>query len=435
MSILIHHSGGGGERSAVKWLEPRRASRNPEKIGAGCRRWRFRVNVRLVLPLSALSPMRCFLDWEESGGMRRLLVVWVFCWLAMPAMATKPVKVHELEEMVQDSSGFSDRRLSHRIGDLTLTERLSAERFESLYEALPGKRSRQSLTQLAAMSAFLPLPEGNEINPATPTVIEQLALLSLAVNYAKETLPKLPNFFASRDVQRFVEFKPVGPHGESTEKLYDALHPLDQGKDIVLYRDGKEVVDAGDRKHRGGGSAGGLTTHGLFGPILGVVLTDAGHGELQWGHWEERTGHDSDHAENHAVAVFRYSVPRAKSHYEVDFCCFTLPLGMQEQFKRYSAYHGEITIDPANGAILRLMIVADMDAADPVRVSDISVDYGYLPIGGANYVCPTRSVSLLVASKEGAGMQETTLNDTVYSDYHRFGSESRVLTDVPDGTQ
>jgi hypothetical protein len=356
--------------------------------------------------------------------MRRLAMLLWLAWMAIPAFGAKPVKVHELEDAVQSARGFSDGKLARKISGMELTERLSEARFELLYAGLPGARSRHALMQLADMAAFLDPPAEDVAARPMPPMTEQVNILLRTVDYEKEMLPKLPNFFATRDVQRFLELKPVGMHGEDVTTIYDRLHPFDKAQDIVLYRDGKEVVDSGGKKRKHYDKAEGLTTHGVFGPILGVVLTDATHGNLKWGHWEEGT--------DGPVAVFDFHVVKEKSHYQVTFCCFTSMSGMQEEFKQYTAYHGEMAIDPASGAILRLSILADMAAADPVRKSGILVDYGRVEIGGGMYVCPTRSVSLLVASKEGAGVQETTLNDTIYSEYHRFGTESRILTDVPE---
>lgn len=358
--------------------------------------------------------------------MRRLWVGMLLFGLSIPAMAVKPVNVREFEEVMETCKGFSDGGLARKIDGMELTERLSLARFESLYASLPGKRSKQSLTQLADVASFLGSPAMDVDAKAAPHLSEQREILLQVVSYAREMFPKLPNFFASRDVLRFMELKPLGPHGEDSMRLYDRLHPIGTSKDIVLYRDGHEVVDTGatKKKKQDESDTQGLTTHGLFGPVLGVVLVDAIHGDLHWGHWEQ--------GKSGPLAVFQFSVPREKSHYEVTFCCFTLFSGRQENFKKYSAYHGEMAVDPASGAILRLSILSDMEALDPVRKSQIVVNYDHVEIGGNSYICPTRSISMLVAYKEGSSVQETTLNDTQYSDYHRFGTESRIITDLPE---
>ena len=260
--------------------------------------------------------------------MRRLAMLLWLAWMAIPAFGAKPVKVHELEDAVQSARGFSDGKLARKISGMELTERLSEARFELLYAGLPGARSRHALMQLADMAAFLDPPAEDVAARPMPPMTEQVNILLRTVDYEKEMLPKLPNFFATRDVQRFLELKPVGMHGEDVTTIYDRLHPFDKAQDIVLYRDGKEVVDSGGKKRKYYDKAEGLTTHGVFGPILGVVLTDATHGNLKWGHWEEGT--------DGPVAVFDFHVAKEKSHYQVTFCCFTSMSGMQEEFKQYT---------------------------------------------------------------------------------------------------
>ena len=53
----------------------------------------------------------------------------------------------------------------------------------------------------------------------------------------------------------------------------------------------------------------GMISGGEFGSTLGMIMADTLKGEVTWGHWEEISGAK--------VAVFRYSVPKSASHYEV----------------------------------------------------------------------------------------------------------------------
>ena len=86
----------------------------------------------------------------------------------------------------------------------------------------------------------------------------------------------------------------------------------------------------------------GLKTWGAFGPVLGLVLVDAAENKLAWGHWEQGA--------NGPLAVFRYSVPKDSSHYEVRYCCVAAAYGMESNsFNVMSGYHGEIAVDPASG--------------------------------------------------------------------------------------
>ena len=153
--------------------------------------------------------------------------------------------------------------------------------------------------------------------------------------------------------------------------------------------------------------------------------------EFTWSHWEQG-------AEG-PQAVFRYAVPQDMSHFEVGFCCLADPDGTI-LFKKMAAYHGEIAIDPASGAILRLTVIAKLEPRLPMLSSGIMVEYGPVVIGEKTYICPIRSVSisrqrtvkLVEEWGESFGVYgrfETILNDVTFGQYHIFRAQSRILPD------
>ena len=260
--------------------------------------------------------------------------------------------------------------------------------------------------------------------------------MAMAVDYATKTIRQLPNFFATRDTISF-EDAPAGQRPDSSYIPYMPLHAVGRLTETVLYRDGKEIVEseAGKQK-RQEPAARGLTTSGVFGPILGTVLVDAAQSELAWSHWEQGA--------NGLRAVFRFVIPQEKSHYQVQFCCVSGE-GGDGVFRKFPAYHGEIAVDPVSGAILRLTLKADLKPSDPLVRSDIMVEYGPVVIGGQAYTCPMKSVSVTRAPMPTPQLQryrgelldkdrwaarehlQTLLNDVVFENYHVFRSEARVL--------
>jgi hypothetical protein len=149
-----------------------------------------------------------------------------------------------------------------------------------------------------------------------------------------------------------------------------------------------------------------------------------------------------------AVAVFRFTVPRSKSHYEVEYCCVTEG-NKTGLFRQISGYHGEIKVDPASGTILRIAIQADLRDSFPITAADLSVEYGQVEIGGKNYICPLHSVAIVKAYTRAPDMGseeplypckgtrpdnirdmpiQTMINDIAFRQYHLFRSESRILT-------
>ena len=155
------------------------------------------------------------------------------------------------------------------------------------------------------------------------------------------------------------------------------------------------------------------------------------HSEFVWSHWER--GADG------LQAVFRYVVPQAASHFEVNFCCLADPDGTIS-LSKIAAYHGEVAIDPASGAILRVTVDAHLEPRLPMLSSAIMVEYGPVVIGEKTYICPTRSVSISrwrgvsILTEWGQtigvyGRFKTMLNDMTFSKYHIFRAQSRVLPD------
>src|ERR1700686_4353039 len=93
------------------------------------------------------------------------LLLLVLTATAIPSLAVKRVSVAQLEQMLASAHGKPDTDLAYQIGDLRLTERLSAVRIARLNAALPGEKSRQTLIAIADPSEFQAPP--SEELPAT----------------------------------------------------------------------------------------------------------------------------------------------------------------------------------------------------------------------------------------------------------------------------
>lgn len=334
----------------------------------------------------------------------------------------KSVTVAELMAALDALKGTSDADAAGQIEHLQLTERLSSARLLSLSNQMPGEKSKAALRALADSSVFLVPPASEIPTVSAPDLDAQRKIVSLAVNYLGEVVPKLPNFFARRTTVRFEALQAAA---RNQPALQDSA-PLRRSSEAavtVLYRDGKEVVAQDGNKDNPRQT--GLVTRGIFGPVLSTVVVDASHGEMKWSHWE--TGPDGP------IAVFAYRVPEDQSHYEVASAALANTNGSTTGFK--TAYHGEIGIDPASGTILRLALQADLAPGSPLDRADIMVEYGTVEIGAKNYICPLRSVSFSsdrapAQSGGPAGARYATrLNDVVFDNYHVFRSDMRIVPD------
>ena len=218
---------------------------------------------------------------------------------------------------------------------------------------------------------------------------------------------------------------------------YQPFHLAGTFNSPVVFRDGQEIVGVAAKSKKNEPAMNGLTTKGEFGPILFTVLLDIAHNTIKWDHWEP--------AQDKTLAVFAFSVPREQSHYQVGACC--LPNGPSHASQQFSGYHGQIAVDPADGTVFRIVVQADLKPADPISRADIAVDYGPVEIGGRSYVCPIRSVAILVDNTvptppaqslrtpllppaiTGKLRTQTQVDDVAFTQYHLFRAESRLIVE------
>ena len=360
---------------------------------------------------------------------------------AAQAHAAKGVTVEQLRGEVGSFGKKSDAKAAARLYNLQLSERLSANEVSALEAALPGPESRRALVALADQAEFLDPSPAEMPNQPAPSVAQQREIIAKSIDYVKDTLNRLPNLFANRDTIRFEDIPP-GLRDESTDTMvpYQPLHPVSRSMETVLYQDGQELIQKQAAQPNGANPvASGMVTSGEFGPIFPVVYGDLPKGNLRWGHWEQsETGPNS---------VFRFDVPKAASHYQVEFCCIK-----GQRFQEFSAYHGELTIDPAAGTILRMTLIADLEKAAEMAAAELMVQYGPVELGGKKYFCPVRSISISRApgqieriaperqrvlsiaqatSPNEAGGDtplQTMLNETTFDNYHLFRADAQILS-------
>ena len=342
--------------------------------------------------------------------------------------------VAQLEEMVHAQTD-----LLRKLGNVELTERVSTPRLDALLSEIHGERERQALTADADLSLALAPPAEDVVNRSPPSLGEQRDILRRAFDYLRNTIPKLPDFYALRNTSRFEEPSQRDNETWKIPRPDQTLHFATAEHATVLYRDGHEVVE--EKRKLGkrsvdGGRARGLESRGTFGPILAYVLTDAvrGPSTIRWERWERGKYGD--------LAVFSYKVVNTNSGPELTYCCLPEGDGTTPYENKATTYGGEFAVNPDSGAIMRIVIDADLneerDPDVPLIRSQIMVEYGPVELGGKTYICPQRSVEISRGRTERRlhewGMSfslyssfETMINDVTFGGYHKFGSESRIL--------
>ena len=359
--------------------------------------------------------------------MRKLSILLLLAGTAPPAFATKPVTLDMVDQLLIYAHGKSDAKVAEQLFDLELTECVSSARFARWEAELPGPKSRQAMVALADASVFLPLPQGEIPGTPAPDRPAQGSLLALTRNYVTDTIPKLPNFFATRDTTFFSDEPAKINTITLVNSQYQQMHLVGISRDKVYFREGKEVIVT-NTKEKTSLSGKALATQGVFGEAMELVLSDVLPSGPVWSHWEGRA--------DAPMAVFRYTVPLEKSHYAVKVTDGPRPTPLSV------AYHGEIAIDPAAGTIRRLTSVAELSGSSPISKANVMVKYGPVEIGGTSYICPVKSVSLAIMrtfntapnfqNKLGPrsitpGPALTKVNDVQFTEYHRFRAEMHIL--------
>ncbi|HUN82766.1 MAG TPA: hypothetical protein VMU48_00235, partial [Terracidiphilus sp.] len=352
-----------------------------------------------------------------------------------PRIPTRRLTVADLEQILGSAGKEHDSELANQLTGFQLTERLSSPDLARLMRPL-GKKSREAITVLADQSAFLDPPAADILADPPPDSEAQQQILSFTRTYLQSVLPNLPNFLATRTT---VEYQQPAPKEEDTWKgaLPDqSLRAAVAVKATVRYRRGHEEQDV--EKQKGGRAARqrSLNRFGVFGPFLDSAFADAtGPGAtLTWSRWER--------GEEGRIAVFQYTKRGSSPFYSIADCC--LKGGIV--FRAAPPDHGEIDIDPQTGAILRLTLESEpgwilepnLHPVRPVLEAHTMIEYGPVAIGGRTYICPQRSVMIMRTrpvrqvnfwdeSFEIYSSYETMLGDFSFTDYHKFGSESRIL--------
>jgi hypothetical protein len=385
--------------------------------------------------------------WLAEVAMRSLALLCILACLGMPALAShddqlEPVSVQQLEQLLNTFQGKPDAKLATRLYELRLTERLGTPRLMRLGAGLPGPNAQQALVALAGASAFLTPPADEIPAIAKPDLAAQRQIISLAAAFVVRTMHRLPDFVVTRDTTEFQNNLKGNGSASPIAAAEARFYLVGTSTATVVYRDGREVVD--EKKETKSGKkqlTNGLNEVGEFGPLLDVVFNDITHANMEWSHWEQGAAGQ--------MAVFHFSVPKEKSRYEVKHCCVWFPnrpatIGeMPGMFDEFPGYHGEIAIDPASGAILRLAVQPELQPTFPIVRADVAVEYGLVDIGGKAYTCPIKSVSISDSTVErnptfglAANMtrfKRTALNDVVFKQYHQFRGEVQILSvDTPE---
>jgi VWFA-related protein len=389
-------------------------------------------------------------DREMVTILRWLLILGLLAATALPSEGAKRLSVAQLEQLLTayKAAHKQDSEIAKQIAGLTLTERMPQATRARLSSSLGSDpQASLALRLLADQSEFLDLSPGEAAPDAAPDSADQARMLRATRVYASQTLPRLPNFLATRTINLYDDTPHPVRQGEWPTRA--GLHPVGTSHaEISVNREREDQPLAqGSAVWQ---SKIGLMSGGEFGNALGMILTDMAAGVVSWSHWERTS--------SGLLAVFRYSIPAPASHFEV-ISSFqreatlegvreptggrgvvgigarpNISSGNVQVVRTRPAYHGSIWLNPADGTIYRVTMSADMNKDLPFQRAAILVEYGPVEIAGSTFICPVRSLAVSEAFstvQSVSGDAATAwLNETLFTGYHRFGSSSRIIDEA-----
>lgn len=394
-------------------------------------------------------------SYHQAGDMlRRIFIYGLLVVASIPAQAAKRLSVARLERLLAADSAAhrSDEEIARQMEGVVLTDRMTDAEFAQLAARVgSGSEAAAALQLLADESQFLQAAPEQAAPEAVPDSAAQARMLDAAREYVSTTLRRLPNFLSTRVISRYDDTPHADRPGNWPTRL--GLHRVTTVHEptSVSFDRENQPASQGSAAWRPGT---GLVSGGEFGATLGMVLGDIAKGEVSWSHWEQTPAG--------TLAVFRYSVPESASHFEV-FSSFrpepsteatrsapnvrgisgvTLQQnansGDVQLVREKPAYEGSLWVNPADGVVYRITMETDTKMGLRIlRRAAILVEYGPVEIAGKKYICPVRSLAQAdeVTTTESRLGDEATewLNETVFTDYHRFGSSVRILGEEVKG--
>lgn len=380
--------------------------------------------------------------------------------------AAQSISVKQLQTLIAGAHGISDEKLALQLNNTRLTERLGDAKLATLEQSVHGKKAREALEILAAKSAFFAPPDDEFITAPPPEIDAQRQIISNVISYINSTIPHLPDFLATRTSVQYDEHRANQDQTWKTAPPDQSLHEAEISTAGIRFLKGQELVkeesvkmarnmkprsqdegslpqtllpfsqgrrtgwqpSSNQRRMQGEQQ---LKTVGVFGPILStitVALTWT-RSEVHWDHWEQ--------SDNLRLAVFRYHVTEGTPFFSAGFCC--LPVDNKAvPFIQSVPFHGDVAVNPATGAIMRLTVQSDLGWRLPLQRSDLMIEYGPVQAGSKTFICPLKSVSIsrqrriTIIQEWGEAFKvyepfETVLNEMRFDNYHVFGSTSRIL--------
>ena len=253
----------------------------------------------------------------------------------------------------------------------------------------------EGLTDLAP-GRFTPAQDGPSQRP-TETYLN--GLVASAQQRALDYVQALVNFECLEITDRYMV-----PKGARTWTRHDKIAEM---VSFENQEESRRVLEV-DGKSAGASSYDmqGARLEGEFGGVLKIVFDPVSKATFTW--------KETDSIDGSTVQVFSYRVEAPNSKFSVT----PLP-----NAPTIVAFHGLVYIDAATRGVRRITMEAEgIPTNAPVRASAVTIDYDYFDINEHDYLMPVRGELRMKLHN-----QKAIFHRIEFRDYHRFGSETKIL--------
>ncbi len=235
--------------------------------------------------------------------------------------------------------------------------------------------------------------------------------LRAATEFARGYMDRIPNFTCVRTTKHFVAEPPKRDwHEEATTAYELSYYEHDEHYKLISVDGVPRTKIPGKSK-----SEGWIEMSGNFGWILRQLFDRKVHP-----HFEPQ---GTQTVNGRSALVFAFRVDVAESRATSTTCSSLLFLSTCRE--RIYGFHGRLYIDAQSLDILRIEDTPDNLPSSYLQ-GMATVDYGRVPVAGAEYLLP-------IADRIETDRGKTLFrNDSTYSDYRKFTSESTLKPEPPE---
>ncbi len=263
-----------------------------------------------------------------------------------------------------------------------------------------GERINSSLVSEAstANSQFVVTSPKDPFPP--PTDAETQAMIEGARQRALAWSDSLLNFYCYEVTNHSVDDTGTGDW-KHKDTLVEQMKYVDHGESRSI------VMLNGDRSSVQPDQLQFVHSAGEFGAMFQIIFNPTAKAVFTW--------KQSAFIDGLPVQVFAVKVARANSGFD---------LHDRDGHVGQAGFDGLVYIDPDTLGVRRITINADdIPPALLIRASSLSIDYSWVTMQRDEFLLPVRGAVSLQEAK-----RHPVLNDFEFLGYHRFGSQSRVLS-------